>query len=720
MNVRLLFLILLAGRVLAQTPVAGTVTSTRGEPLVGVNVYVKNTYDGASTDAEGKFSFKTTASGEAILVASLIGYEAAEARFKVGTAPLQMHFKLTEKASALNTVVITAGSFEASDEHKTTVLKPLDIVTTAGAGADIFAAMQALPGVVRVGEEEGLFVRGGAASETKTVIDGMVVENPFFSATPDVPQRGRFSPFLFKGMAFSTGGYSAQYGQALSSVLLLTSQDLPAQSQSSIGLTAVGPTLSHTQRWKNTSVAAEVDYVNLSPLFAVVRQNVDWGRPPEKTGTALTVRHQPTATSLVKFYGTYNHSRSAMRFRDWLDAGQYNDFALANRNAYANATYRNAFAAGKWVAEAGLSYSYNDDHIRLNGDRLGRHEQRTQARGTLRRVFSNQVSLVTGGEVHRYDFRSGRSPWETRRQDVYAAFFAESEVYLTRKLAGRAGVRGEYSRLLAAFNLAPRLSMAYQTGEFSQVSLAFGQFYQQPENRYLLVNPDLGFEKATHYILNYQLMRNGRTFRVEGYYKAYARLVKEYAALPFNPDRNRYPTGPTDNAGYGYARGVDVFWRDQKTFKNIDYWVSYSLLDTRRDYQNFLAEATPTFASRHNVSLVYKQFVAKLRSSLSATYNLASGRPYYNPHAERFLGDQTRPYHALGVNLSYLTQIRGHFTVVVASATNVLGTRNVFGYRYSPDGTQRTPIGHAADRGFFVGTFVSLGVKPYWQSPPKP
>ncbi len=716
MKVRLLLLILLSCRALAQTPVAGTVTSTQGEPLAGANVYLKATYDGASTDAEGKFSFKTTATGAVVVVASLIGYEPAEARLQVGNAPVQINFKLTEKASALNTVVITAGSFEASDENKITVLKPLDIVTTAGAGADIFAAMQALPGAGRVGEEEGLFVRGGAATETKTVIDGMVVENPFFSATPDVPQRGRFSPFLFKGMAFSTGGYSAQYGQALSSVLLLTSQDLPAQSQSSIGLTAVGPSVSHTQRWKKTSVAAEVDYVNLSPLFAVVRQNADWQRVPEKAGTAFTLRHQPTATSLVKFYGTYNHSRSALRFRDWLDAGQFNDFALANRNAYANATCRNAFAEGKWVAEAGLSYSYNDDRIRLDGDRLGRHEERTQVRGTLRRVLGDKVSLVTGGEVHLYDFRRGRSPWETRRRDVYAAFFAESEVYLTRKLAGRVGVRGEYSRLLAAFNAAPRLSMAYKTGEYSQVSLAFGQFYQQPENRYLLVNPDLDFEKATHYILNYQLMRNRRTFRVEGYYKAYARLVKEYAPVPFDPDRNRYPSGATDNAGHGYARGVDLFWRDQKTFKNIDYWVSYSLLDTRRNYQNFLAEATPTFASRHNVSLVYKQFMARLRSSLGATYNLASGRPYYNPNAEHFLGDRTRPYHALGLNLSYLTQLRGHFTVLVASATNVLGTRNVFGYRYSPDGTQRTPIGQAADRGFFVGTFVSLGVKPYWQS----
>ncbi|MBK6976262.1 MAG: hypothetical protein IPH28_03405 [Cytophagaceae bacterium] len=56
-----------------------------------------------------------------------------------------------------------------------------------------------------MGEREGLFVRGGSSSETKTVIDGMIVQNPYFSSTPDVPQRGRFDPFMFKGTAFSTG-----------------------------------------------------------------------------------------------------------------------------------------------------------------------------------------------------------------------------------------------------------------------------------------------------------------------------------------------------------------------------------------------------------------------------------------------------------------------------------------------------------------------------------
>ncbi len=79
-------------------------------------------------------------------------------------------------------VTISAGSFEASDEKKNTVLKPLDIVTTAGANADIVSALKTLPGAQQVGEKEGLFVRGGTGYETQTFIDGCSSATPLPAA----------------------------------------------------------------------------------------------------------------------------------------------------------------------------------------------------------------------------------------------------------------------------------------------------------------------------------------------------------------------------------------------------------------------------------------------------------------------------------------------------------------------------------------------------------
>jgi hypothetical protein len=204
-------------------------------------------------------------------------------------------------------------------------------------------------------------------------------------------------------------------------------------------------------------------------------------------------------------------------------------------------------------------------------------------------------------------------------------------------------------------------------------------------------------------------MKNKRTFRAEAYYKDYTHLVKEYGQLPFDPNYHRMPGGNTDNSGYGYARGLDIFWRDQTTLENIDYWVSYSFLDTKRNYQNFLTEAMPSFASRHNVSVVGRKYVSAISSLVGISYNFASGRPYYNPNADGFMIDQTKAYHSLNLNISYLTQIRGNFTVIFASVNNALGTRNVFGYRYTADGSRRMPIGQAADRGIFLGMFISIG-----------
>ena len=122
--------------------------------------------------------------------------------------------------------------------------------------------------------------------------------------------------------------------------------------------------------------------------------------------------------------------------------------------------------------------------------------------------------------------------------------------------------------------------MAYNTGDYSQVSMAYGLFRQRPENQYLIFNNDLQSEKATHLILNYQYEVDDRIFRAEIYRKWYNKLVKYTSEN--NPDPLAY-----NNSGNGYAQGMDLFWRDSKSVKNLDYWVSYSYIYTKRDYRDF-------------------------------------------------------------------------------------------------------------------------------------
>ena len=94
-------------------------------------------------------------------------------------------------------------------------------------------------------------------------------------------------------------------------------------------------------------------------------------------------------------------------------------------------------------------------------------------------------------------------------------------------------------------NLAPRLSLAYKTVKDAQVSLAYGTFYQKPENTYLYATTNFGYTKATHYIINYIKNTTLQTFRVEAFYKKYDDLIKTYPSY--------------NNNGSGYAKGLELF-----------------------------------------------------------------------------------------------------------------------------------------------------------------
>lgn len=708
---------------IAQTSLKGKVLDEKGKGLPGANVSIQGAYDGASTDAEGSFQFKTSEKGEQTLTVSFIGYETYSQKVMLNGTALELTLKMRETASELNTVTITAGTFEASDEKKTTLIKPIDIVTTAGGGADITQTMTLLtPGAQRNGESTGLFVRGGSAQESKILIDGLTVQNAFNTPSPDVASRSRFSPFQFKGSAFSTGGYSAQYGQALSAVLQLNTTDLATESGYVVNANLAQLSAGYTQLTKNHSLNGTVAYNNLTPLFAVYPQNLDWVKVPRQLNLSTSYRLKPSAAESFKLDAVYGKSASGLRFKSLENVNELTNFSINNDNLLITSSYQNALDANaKWVMKSGASYSYNFDNLQADVVKLGKTEQRSQARAVFVRSFEGNNSLVLGTEGHfaQYDLKVDNSALKDgkianyARTDSYTALFAESDFYITRKLAGRVGVRGEYSSLVSDFNLAPRFSLAYKTGTYSQVSAAGGKFYQTPDYQYYFYNRNLQFENATHAVLNYQIIKNKRTLRVEGYYKKYDNLVREYPNVTGYYDANprRFPTGKTDNTGYGFAQGIDLFLRDGKTIKNGDFWLNYSYCDSKRLFANYLSEAQPTFVSNHNLNVVYKHFIAKPMMTVSATYSFTSGRPYYNPNNPQFLAERTPNVHNTSLWINYLTNIKGNFMVVYFSVDNILGRPNVYNYQYTADGKTRIDIRPAANRMIMLGTYITISKK---------
>ncbi len=705
-----LFSILCIYSLSAQTTIRGHISSKSGESVTGANVYIKGTYDGVSSDVNGDFTLMTTLSGEQVLVVSFIGYKTWENTIQLTGDVLKLDIVLKEESSNLDPVIITAGAFEASDEKKAVVLRPLDIVTTAGGSGDIYGVMNTLPGTTIVGESGEIFVRGGDNHEVKTYIDGMLVPDPYYSSMPDVPTRGRFSPFLFDGTTFSTGGYSAEYGQAMSSALILNTTGLADQTITGLSLMSIGLGASHQQAWKNTSFALEGSWTDLDPYYRSFKQDMDWDRGPYGFDGAMNFRQKLGDEGLLKTFVSFSNGGAAINYPDFDNPGTAFLLDFKSNNLYVNTTYQDILEKD-WLIRGGVAYARDEEDNIYGKNHIDELHESKEAKIVAKKIFSDHFNLKFGANLQDkkyqsdYQYEDTGAVYESRYEDLLMAGFVESEARINSKFAARIGLRYAYSDYLQKGSLAPRVSLAYKTGKHSQMSMAYGAFYQNPNITYMRFTDQLDLQKATHYIVNYQYMKENNTFRIEAYYKEYDNLVK-YDSL-YSPDPAAY-----NNLGSGFARGIDVFWRNT-TIKNTDYWISYSFIDTERNFENYPEQAVPTFVSKHNLSVVAKHYLPKITSQLSLTYNFASGRTYYNPNNEDFLSDKTDSYKDLSFSMSKLFFIKGHFSVLFFQVTNLLGFDNTFGYHYSniPDSNgiyDGFAIKPSAKRFYFIGLFVSI------------
>lgn len=682
----------------AQTRITGKVTDENGEAILGANVVVRGTYDGASTTVDGTFGFTTEEKGVHFIDVTFVGFKAFQKQVDIIGASITFQIVMKEEINQLDAVVISAGSFTAGEEKRRTILKAIDIATTAGATADIAGALNTLPGTQKVGESGRLFVRGGDGREARTFIDGMAVLDAYGPSAPNTPSRGRFLPFMFKGTSFSTGGYSAEYGQALSSALVLNSKDQAGMDQTDIGILSIGADVAQTLAFDRSSWTGKIQYTNLGPYFNLIRQRVDWHSAPESIEGSTAYRQHVGKDGLLKFFGNFNRSNLSMYNHDIADNDIRQLYDLTNKYGYGNGAYQQSLN-DKWNIRGGLSYTFNGNFMKLDGQPTNEAEKGVHGKVVLENSLTDEIEIRFGSEIISRNYTATQTQSISFNENIYSSF-VEAEAYANKHLVAKAGARIEYNSLNGIAGIDPRLSVAYKPRDKGQFSFAYGRFRQSAANQYVRINNRLNSERAEHFIVNYQVINNDRTLRVEAYYKKYNELVK-FA----NGDINR----PLSN-GNGYARGVELFWRDNKTFKNVDYWVSYSFLDTQRDYLAFPYAATPTFASKHNLSIVYKHFITSLKTQVGVTYSFASGRPYYDPNSEKYNGTLTPYYQDVSATISYLPR---NWLIIYASATNLPGRNNIFSYEYAtaPDANgvyAGRAVRQPAPRFMFIGVFITI------------
>ena len=363
-----------------------------------------------------------------------------------------------------------------------------------------------------------------------------------------------------------------------------------------------------------------------------------------------------------------------------------------------------------WSITTGFSSTYAKNKIGVEINDITDTENSFHAKLKLKKRFSNRFKLNFGIEQFLTDFTEDFSNPSIAASYGFnnniTAGFAEADVVFSKDLALKVGVRADYSSIFESFNIAPRTALAYKVSTNAQVSLAYGNFYQNPSTGALKFEQELEPQKTSHYIFNYQYVNNGRIFRAELYRKDYDNLVK------YDTDLESFDSNFSSD-GSGYAQGLDVFWRDNTSVKNLDYWVSYSLLDTQRDHRNFPNRAQPNFASKHNFSVVGKYWIESLKSQIGFDYVHASGRPYTNPNTDSFLSERTKSFNNVSFNWAYLLSPQ---KILYLSVNNIFGFKNINGYQYAntPNANgnfSRRALTPAADQFFFVGFFWTISEK---------
>ncbi len=591
--------------------------------------------------------------------------------------------------------VVVRGKKTPAANSRWSDMHPVELVTVGGANGDLYKALQTLPGTQVQGETGELLVRGGSSYETQTFIDGMHVLNPYTSNGINTPSRSRYSTFMFSGVNLASGGASQEYGEALSAVLPLETKDYSKVDKVGVNASVVGVGGGGTKTLDRGSLSVDLNYQNLGLYDKVYSGRTDFERPYRMFSGATQFRHTPGDATVFKVYAQYDRTDFSA-----YEGDERRLFALTEDNIYVNATFRYRVAGG-WDWFAGAAYSYYNREVggaAVSGDNWLERQRELHLKTKMSKRFSSVFRLDMGVESYIRNYRnhylySSMDDANQMSPTISAGFFSAA-YYPVERLKAELSFRTEYTSSNRKINFSPRLAVNYYWGDV-MLSGIVGRYTQLPENDWLVRSRKLMSEACMQYNLGMQYGYEGRFYKAELYYKDYNRLVLEETDTE---------TGSVllTSGGYGYSRGIDLFFRDRVSIKNLEYQLSYTYNISKRKYQRCSELTTPQYATRHNAALVVKYSLPRLHSIISLTNRFSTGRPYHNPLLPGLMNDEVKPYNSLDVGVTFLASKK---VIIHASASNILGRKNEFGK------VDNKAVMASSDHFFYVGVYVTLGKK---------
>ena len=656
------FLLLLAGTIdaLAQTgEIRGFIyEKENSEPSIYTNVYLKGTTYGAQTNLDGFFSISRIKPGDYTLLVTSVGFDTISIPIQVKSGDLiSKKFYLERSTIQMKEIEVSAETDSKKTDTRVSVIKvtPREIkqVPSVGGDPDLAQYLQVVPGVIFSGDQGGqLYIRGGTPIQNKLLLDGMIIYNPFHSI-------GLYSVFdadIIRGADIYTGGFNAEYGDRISSIMDITTRD--GNKKRLAGKISANPFTA--KGLFEGPIKKENDNGGSSSFLLTVKNSY-----LDKTSKSLYSYADSLGLpySFTDFYGKISLNGSsgskfnifAFHFKD-----DVNYFHVANLGWNSTGVGSNfvLVPSGTAVLIEG-NFAYSNYRIDLTEtDNRKRYSEIGGFNGGLNfTYFLGKSEFKYGLEVlgFKTNFEttnaSGASVSQFENTTELGGFLKLKKVWT--KLVFEPGLRVNYYSSLSEFSLEPRLNVKYNISDKLRFKGAAGMYSQNflaAASDRDVVNLFYGFlsgsdnlpssfkgeeldsrlQKASHLIAGFEFdLPFHLTMNIEGYYKNFSQLENLNRDKIYEDDQDHNDKPDAVKKDFiiesGIANGVDLTLKYEQ--KGLYVWLVYSLSHVTRDDGTQVYE--PNFDRRHNINLIasYK-FGKKDCWQVNARWNFGSPFPF--------------------------------------------------------------------------------------------
>ncbi len=541
-------------------------------------VYLKGQTFNAYSDFNGRFNLDHIPPGNYILVINAFGYKLIEQAIEIKDQPITVLIELSQQAINLSETIVTADKIIEKVSVSEMELKHVQIESIKGISNDPMRSLTALPGVlskVDVYGSSDIHVRGGESNENLFLIDNIKLPLPFHFSGQSV-----FNPEMLEKAEVLTGGYAANYGNAMSSVFNLTTKsgdaehfktnvDLNTSNPSYliqgplkknklafiVGLRSILSVLSETE--KKADLTSKFTYtlnyntkINLTTLNVNDYSDTSFQKILPKANALSKINAQNFQIQSVisdKSYSKTSFLHSGWRLN--INPEKYG-FRTINYNSYTLREDLTFYPRPGMKLKTGIESSVEDERSDI-----------TEFYKTTDILLTDTSSLIYNRKVNTINILSS----------VYAIYDAT----VFKRIKFNAGLRLDHNQLANTFDLSPRITMGYDLTRSTILSASWGIFKQSPTTYQLIQNKHLLSNHSEHTIVSIkQKLTPIISARVEGYYKKYTRLVIFDTNFAYS------------NKGYGDAKGIEFFL--MKESGRVNGWASYAIArsDKKRSLQD--------------------------------------------------------------------------------------------------------------------------------------